>query len=161
FEPIADVDELVMIAAPHGGSEMADGVIARLVQRLIRLPEDSMGYLARLAVEQPDRVHVSVRDSYRFGGPTSVMTLSPDQPVIAAARKLPIADGVEIHSIAGVLDPADPAAGDGVVSLESARWPVGSVQQIVAGHDLQNAPATILALKRILLERIARQSAGE
>lgn len=158
FEPIPDVDELVMLAAPHGGSVMADGFIARLVQRLIRLPEETMGYLVQLAVRQPDKVQASVRESYQLGGPTSVATLSPDQPVIRAARNLPIADNVTIHSIVGVQDPSNSAAGDGVVSLQSASWPVGSVHQVVSGHDLQNAPATISVLKRILLDRIERQA---
>lgn len=161
FEPIPDVDELVMIAAPHGGSEMADGFIAGLVQRFIHLPEETMGYLVQLAVEQPDKVQPLVRESYRLGGPTSVVTLSPDQPVIGAARNLPIADGVTIHSIVGVQDPSRPAAGDGVVSIESASWPMGSVHQVVAGHDLQHAPATISVLKQVLLDRIGRRSDGE
>jgi hypothetical protein len=137
---------------------MADGFIARLVQRLIRLPEETMGYLVQLAVRQPDKVQASVRESYQLGGPTSVATLSPDQPVIRAARNLPIADNVTIHSIVGVQDPSNSAAGDGVVSLQSASWPVGSVHQVVSGHDLQNAPATISVLKRILLDRIERQA---
>lgn len=161
FEPIPDVDELVMIAAPHRGSRMAEGVVARMVQRLIQLPEETMDYLARLAAEQPNKVRPAVLESYRLGGPTSVVTLSPDQPVIAAARKLPISDHVTIHSIVGVQDPSDPAAGDGVVTLDSASWPVGSTYRVVAGHDLQNAPATISVLKRILLDRIGRRSDGD
>ena len=158
FQPIPDVDELVMLAAPHGGSTMADGFVAAVVKRLIRLPEETLGYLTRLVAEQPDKVQASVRESYRAGGPTSVVTLSPDQPVIAAARDLPIADGVLIHSIVGVQDPSNPAAGDGVVSLESASWPAGSMYQVVARHDLQDAPATISILKRILLDRLERRS---
>ncbi|MGY0560449.1 esterase/lipase family protein [Luteimonas sp. A277] len=156
FEPIPAVDELVMIAAPHGGSAMAHGFIAWIVQHLIRLPGETMDYLVELAVEQPDKVRPEVLASYRQGGPTSLVTLSPDQPVIRAARRLPIASGVTIHSIVGIQDPAKPETGDGVVSLESASWPTGSVDQVAAGHDLQTAPATISILKRILLERIGR-----
>ena len=154
FQPISDVDELVMIATPHGGSAWAEGLVARLVQRFIRLPVDTMDYLVHLAVEQPEMVQPSVLDNYRAGGPTSLATLSPEQPVMRAARTLPVADGVLVHSIIGILDPARPEAGDGVVSLESATWTTGRVDYVTAGHDLQTVPATISILKRILLERI-------
>ncbi|MGY0799603.1 esterase/lipase family protein [Lysobacter sp. A286] len=154
FQPIQGVDELVMIAAPHGGSTRAEGLVARLVQRFIRLPVDTMDYLVQLAVEHPESVQPSVLDNYRQGGPTSLGTLSPDQPVIHAARALPVIDGVAIHSIVGIQDPARPEKGDGVVSLESATWTAGSVDHVTAGHDLQTEPATISILKRILLKRI-------
>lgn len=156
FEAIPDVDELVMIAAPHGGSRRAEGLVARLVQRFIRLPAGAMDYLAQLATEQPERVQPVLRENYRQGGPTSLGTLSPGQPVMQAARTLQVVDGVEVHSIIGVRDLARPYEGDGVVSLESATWPAGTVDYVVAGHDLQADPATISILKRILLERLAR-----
>jgi hypothetical protein len=91
------------------------------------------------------------------GGPTSFDTLSPDQPLIQAGRKLPIADGIEIHSIIGVRDEDAPEKGDGIVSLTSAQWPQGSENRVRGGHDIQNEPETINLLKGILLERLRRQ----
>ena len=58
----------------------------------------------------------------------------------------------------GIRDSARPELGDGVVPLESATWPVGSVDHVEGAHDLQTAPATIAILKRILLERLARHA---
>ncbi|WP_457021326.1 esterase/lipase family protein [Luteimonas sp. A611] len=157
FEAIPGVDALVMIAAPHGGSRHAEGLVARLVQRFIRLPVNAMDYLVQLAVEQPQHVRQTVLENYRRGGPTSVATLSPDQPVMQAARQLRVAGGVQVHSIIGIQDLARPREGDGVVSLASATWPEGGVDYVVAGHDLQAAPATISILKRLLLERLERR----
>jgi hypothetical protein len=61
-----------------------------------------------------------------------------------------------VHSIIGIRDPTHPDRGDGVVPLESARWPAGDEELIPGGHDLHAEPATVLALKRILLERLER-----
>ena len=156
FEPVGGADTLVMIAAPHGGSDMANGLVARVVRRFIRLPADTTGYLVALASGQAGVLRPGLLASYR-GGIDSVATLTPGQPAMRAARSLPVLDGISIHSIIGVRDPDHPARGDGIVSLDSATWPAGSVDHVAAGHDLQAAPATISILKRILLDRLERQ----
>jgi triacylglycerol esterase/lipase EstA (alpha/beta hydrolase family) len=157
FAPIGAVDEVVFIAAPHGGSEYADGTLARLTRSLIHLPADALSFLGALAQANPDLVSDAVRSGDLVGGPTSFDTLSPDQPLIQAGRKLPIADGIEIHSIIGVRDEDAPEKGDGIVSLTSAQWPQGSETRVRGGHDIQNEPETINLLKAILLERLRRQ----
>lgn len=156
FDPIASVDTLVMIAAPHGGSDLASGLVARLLRRFIRLPVETMDDLARLATAHPDRIRPELLESYRRSSIDSLSTLSPGQPVMRAARSLPVEHGIALHSIIGIRDPDDPASGDGIVSLDSAHWPAGSSDYVTAGHDLQAAPATISTLKRILLERLQR-----
>lgn len=157
FAPIGAVDEVVFIAAPHGGSEYADGALAKLTRSLIHLPADALSFLGALAQANPDLVGDAVRSSYLVGGPTSFDTLSPDQPVIQAGRKLPIADGIEIHSIIGIRDEDAPEKGDGIVPLMSAQWPQGSESRVRGGHDVQDEPETINLLKEILLERLRRE----
>lgn len=157
FDPLPGADELVMIAAPHAGSAHADSWLARLVQRLIRLPVDATGYLVDLARSQPHSLRPALLEHYRRGGIDSVATLSPGQPVMRAARELPVVEGVHIHSIVGIRNPRRPERGDGIVSLASATWPAGAVHHVTAGHDLQSTPATISILKRILLDRLQRQ----
>ena len=98
FSPIGAVDEVVFIAAPHGGIVYADGD-SPSDARPIHLPADTLSFLGALA-RRPARGD-AVRSSFLIGGATSFDTLSPDQPVIQAGRKLPIADGIEIHSIIG------------------------------------------------------------
>jgi pimeloyl-ACP methyl ester carboxylesterase len=157
FKPIGAVDEVVFIAAPHGGSVYADGTLAKLTRGLIHLPADTLSFLGALAQANPDLVSDAVRSSYLVGGPTSFDTLSPDQPVIQAGRKLPIADGIEIHSIIGIRDEDKPEKGDGIVPLVSAQWPQGSENRVRGGHDVQDEPETIKLLKQILRDRLRRE----
>lgn len=154
YAPVADVDEVVFIAAPHGGSAMAEGWFAGIVRQFIHLPATTLGYLSRLANRHPDIIQPSLRDNFREGGPTSLTTLSPAQPVMQVARTLPVAPGIRIHSIIGIRDRNHPERGDGVVPLASASWPEGSTDLVDGGHNLQTRPATIAVLKRILLERL-------
>lgn len=162
FDPIADVDEVVFIAAPHGGSDMADGWFGRLVQRFVGTPAATLDYLIRMTSRNPVVVQPELRENYLAGGPSSLGTLSPGQSVTRAGRQLAVAPGVRIHSIIGIKDHAHPERGDGVVLLESASWPQGSTHLVDGEHDLQTEPATIDILKRILLDRLeARAVDGE
>jgi len=156
YPPVANVDEVVFIAAPHGGSAMAEGWFAGIVRQFIHLPATTLGYLSRLANHHPDIIQPSLRDNFREGGPSSLTTLSPTQPVMQVARTLPVLPGIRIHSIIGIHDRNHPERGDGVVPLASASWPAGSTDLIDGGHNLQTRPATIAVLKRILLERLGR-----
>lgn len=156
FPPLERVDEVVFIAAPHGGSAIADGWLARVVQRFVQVPADTLGFLGRLVESNPEGVDKSLHLSYRQGGPDSFGTLSPEQPVSRAGRDLAVMDGVRVHSIIGIRDQDRPERGDGVVTLDSASWPVGTVDYVPGAHDLQNEAATITVLKKILLERLAR-----
>lgn len=156
FKPVPGIDEVVLIAAPHGGSPMADGLLGRAARSLIGLPPRLLQPVVNLTRDNPERVRPELRSNYLAGGPKSLDTLSPAQPVIRAARALPVSQDVLVHSIIGIRDPTHPDRGDGVVPLDSARWPAGDEQFIPGGHDLHAEPATVLALKRILLKRLGR-----
>ncbi|MDZ4325893.1 MAG: hypothetical protein U1A73_12905 [Pseudomonas sp.] len=160
FEPIGGVEEVVFIATPHGGSVRADGPLASLVRGLIKGPGRTLEFLTRLARSNLERVRPDLRDNYQRGGPDSLNTLSPSQPVIQAARHLPIVPGIKTHSVIGIVDPALPAKGDGVVSLESASWPADAEYRIEGGHNLHTVPETILTLKGILLARLPSYAPG-
>ena len=160
FSPISDVDEVVFIAAPHGGSTIADGLFARILRGFVGTPARAPNFLTRLAQLNPNDIQPALRESYSQGGPKGVDTLSPQQPVIRAARALPVIKGVEIHSIVGIRNPRRPEDGDGVVPMESAVWPTGSEDRVEGGHDIHREPATIAVLKRILLNRLARRAQG-
>ena len=156
FDAMPGVDTAVFIAAPHRGSALADGFFARIVRGLIAAPPKALGILPRIAQGEPEAVQPALRASWAAGGPTSLDTLSPMQPVSKAARDLPLASGVVAYSIIAIADPAHPERGDGVVPLESSRWAGSTELRIHADHAAQDHPATVAALKRILLDRLAR-----
>lgn len=157
FEHVERVDEIVMIAAPHGGSDLADRTLGRIVRGLIEMPPQVLGYLTNVTRTNPDRVSPELKNNYLQGGPKSLDTLSPSQPVIRAARQLPVSPGVRIHSIIGIQNPDRPEDGDGIVPLESARWTAGTEHLVPGDHELHREPATALLIKQVLLERLDRQ----
>lgn len=158
FSKLEGLDEVVFIAAPHRGSLKAQGAVSRVIRKLIRGPGQALNFLARLASANPKVVRPAVRENYLMGGPGSLDTLTPTQPVSAAASRLPTAPGVRVHSIIGIKDPRHREAGDGVVSLESASWPGGETHLVEGDHGVHATPKTVLIIKRILLERIERNA---
>lgn len=156
FDALPGVDTAVFIAAPHRGSTLADGFLARIARGLMAARPKVLGVLSRTALGHPDAVQPALRASWAAGGPTSLDTLSPMHPVSKAARDLPLAPGVVAYSIIGIADPRHPERGDGVVPLESAQWPQSIELRVHAGHSAQDHPETVTALKRILLDRLVR-----
>ncbi|MCC8363700.1 alpha/beta hydrolase [Lysobacter sp. A6] len=156
FKPVPDIDTVVFISTPHGGSEAADGVVARLLRGLVESSAQAIGLLKRIATGAPDAIQPALQPVFAAGGPNSLDTLSPRNPVHRAARGLPIVPGVEAWSLIGIVDPDHPERGDGVVPLESQAWPGAKEVRIRGDHHLQAEPATVAALKRILLDRLAR-----
>lgn len=156
FGHVERVDEIVLIAAPHGGSDLADRTLGKIVRGFIEMPPQVLGYLTNVTRTNPDRVSPELKQNYLQGGPKSLDTLSPSQPVIRAARQLPVSPGVRIHSIIGIQNPDRPEDGDGIVRLDSARWTAGTEQLVPGDHELHRDPATALIIKRILLERLDR-----
>lgn len=156
FEHVEQVEEIVLIAAPHGGSELADRTIGKIVRGFIEMPPQVLGYLTNVTRTNPDRVRPELRENYLQGGPKSLDTLSPSQPIIRAARLLPVSAGVRVHSIIGIANPDRPEDGDGIVPLDSARWNAGAEHLVPGDHELHRDPATALIIKRILLERLDR-----
>lgn len=156
FSRLDALDEVIFIATPHRGSPKAGGPLSRLVRQLIQGPGQALSFLSRLARDNPAHVRPGVRESYLAGGPASFETLTPTQPVSAAASLLPIVQGVRAHSIIGIKDPRHPENGDGIVSLESASWPAVETHYVRGDHAIHGAPKTVLLIKRILLDRLAR-----
>jgi pimeloyl-ACP methyl ester carboxylesterase len=156
FDHVDRVDEIVMVAAPHGGSTLADRTLGKIVRGLIKLPPHVLEYLTNVTRLNRDRISPDLRQNYLEGGPKSLDTLSPNQPVIRAARQLPVSASVRVHSIIGIKNPDRPEDGDGLVSYASAHWPVGSEQLVTGDHELHRKPATALIIKQILLDRLDR-----
>jgi hypothetical protein len=86
--------------------------------------------------------------------PTSVDSMSPDDPLLKAIADLPLASGVRGHSIIAVKNgKGDPhQSKDGVVAYRSAHLAGMESEFIVhSGHSCQDKPETIEEVRRILL----------
>ncbi|MEW9572418.1 esterase/lipase family protein [Rhodanobacter sp. Si-c] len=155
FSPMPQVDEAVFLAAPHRGTPMARHTLARWVAELIRLPLGVLKEVANISDLLGDEggksapLHVS----------NSVGNLSDTDPFIVATENLPISPGVRYHSIIGLYKPHGPLAqsSDGVVPYASAHL-AGAASEVVipSWHSVQETPAAILELRRILRLHLQR-----
>jgi pimeloyl-ACP methyl ester carboxylesterase len=154
FEPMSQFDSAIFLAAPQRGTPFARLRIARWLSQLIRAPADlirQMGaaadYLAHDgSAGQP--VHV----------PSSIDSLSDNDPFIVAAADLPLSQAATYHVIVGQDDPGQPLvqSSDGLVPYSSAHMAVASSELVVhSGHSVQETPEAIVEIRRILREHAA------
>ena len=145
-----NVSRVVFVATPHRGSQLASNVLGRLARLLVRVPQ---------AVRS--RVYAIVSQNRRAlaaGAPirstSSLDSLGPRDPLVAAINDVPMRPGVRLHSILG--NRGRPGAvqrsSDGVVAYESAHLPQADSERVVpAGHTgTLKSPQTADELIRIL-----------
>ena len=151
FEPVPGIGRAVFIASPHRGTDVAGGRLGRWISRMVRLPLTLLeGFGDALLGE------VDVESAIARGGgtmPNSIDNLDARDPFVRAAADLPISPRLRYHSIVARLDPDGPLerSGDGLVPYPSAHLP-GALSEVVitSGHSVQETPAAILELRRIL-----------
>lgn len=161
FEPFPGVERVILIAAPHRGTDVAGGRLGRLFSRLVRLPltllegfDDVLRELAG-AGDSDRRKPPSL--------PNSIDNLSRDDPFVRAAATLPISPRVRYHTIIARRDPALPLAesDDGLVPYCSAHLPGAVSEKVIeSGHSVQETAEAILEIRRILHEDLAGGDAG-
>jgi len=157
FTPMAQVTRAVFLASPHRGTPYAQHRIARWIGNLIRLP---VGVLKEMA-----SITELIKSDGDDGGnapllriPNSIDNLSDTDPFIIAAADLPISPRVHYHTIIGVYKSKGPLqdSSDGVVPYRSAHLDgADSELAIPSWHSVQETPAAILELRRILRLQIA------
>jgi pimeloyl-ACP methyl ester carboxylesterase len=152
FKPLPFVQVVVFVATPHRGSYVAGNWLAHQVARLITAPLQITRVAGEFMTHNTDALAVEgVR-----GAPTAVDNMTPGNPFVQKLSGLPIAPGVEAHSIIAV-DAEGPPQGknDGVVEYDSAHID-GVASEIVvrSPHSCQSNPATIEEVRRILLEHL-------
>lgn len=148
FQPSAEVVRVIFIGTPHQGSKLADGGLGQLASRLAKLPQDALS-----DSEQILKNSVGIRNPAYKRIPKSVDLLRSDDPVLAAVFRLPVANGVHLHSIIGAghktLIKREPT--DGVVPVSSARHPGTDSELFVdANHYLHTHTETFNEVVRIL-----------
>jgi len=148
-KPLPFVKTVIFIATPHRGSYMASNPIVKFGNKFINLP----GGLAKSAVALGN-----LREPSMLGTPliipTALDNMDTSNPFIKTLSSLPIAPGVDAHSIIPVKGTGPIEDGnDGVVEYKSAHiGGVASELVVRSGHSTQATPQTIEEVRRILYE---------
>jgi hypothetical protein len=84
--------------------------------------------------------------------------MSPKNPVMLALAEIPVAPGIDAHSIIAVKGAGPAEAGDdGVVAYRSAHVDYVRSELVLRGsHSCQSMPATIEEVRRILREHLEK-----
>ena len=155
FEPIPQVRRVVFIATPHGGSSWATRAVGMLASAAVQQPEQIRAvHDAIVGANPPGTFHPDFEERI----PTTIDTLEPDSPLLAAMRPIPVAAGVTSHTIVGtghLTDGLDD--GDGVVSVPSGRTGgVVSERFVPATHTtIHHRPETVEEVVAILTAHAA------
>jgi pimeloyl-ACP methyl ester carboxylesterase len=148
-KPLPFVKRVVFIATPHRGSFLASNFLGKIANKFINLP----GGLAKSAVQIG-----KLRQSSMLGSsvaiPTALDNMDSSNPFLKTLVTLPIAPGVQAHSIIPVKGDGPAEKGnDGVVEYKSAHLDgVESELVVRSGHSTQGRPETIEEVRRILYE---------
>lgn len=159
FTPMPQVTRAVFLASPQRGTPYAQHTLARWFGNLIRLPANVIKEVASVS----DLIKGDSESSTPMRIPNSIDNLSDKDPFIVAAADLPMSPAVRYHTIVGVYTPPGPLidSSDGVVPYRSAHLDgAESELAIPSWHSVQETPAAILELRRILRLHAAAHSAA-
>ncbi len=145
-----DVHRVIFVATPHQGSQLAGGFLGNLGRLLVRVP--------RVVRTRIGAIVSRNRAAMAAGAPlkpsSSLDSLSPHDPLIAAVADMPLRPGVGQHSILGDRGRGGPPerSSDGVVPYPSSHLPRAESEFIVpAGHTgTLKRPETAREIIRIL-----------
>ena len=152
-EHLPQVERVIFIATPHGGSYLTEFSVARRIGRLVRLP-------AAVAAASVD-AFAGNADAFNFDisrwRPGSLTGMTPGSPFIQAMSRLPVSPAVRAHSIIPTLGDGPLAErSDGVVRYASAHLDgVESELVVRSSHSVQSNSAAIEEVRRILLLQLA------
>ncbi|MGH7391136.1 MAG: esterase/lipase family protein [Candidatus Rokuibacteriota bacterium] len=150
--PLPFVKRVVFLATPHRGSELTVGRIAKWVTGFIKAPFAVAETFTDLVTRNRDALVLSSADAKpRLG--TSLDQMNPRNGFLRTLAGIPLAPGVAANSIIAVKGSGPVEDGeDGVVAYRNARLDgVESELVVRSGHSLQDQPATVEEVRRILL----------
>lgn len=152
LEALPFVKRVVFISTPHRGSYSATGLARTLARKIVALP----GQVVNVTTEFTGLTEgLDLPDELR-GTPTSIDSMSPQNPVILTLADIPLAPGIKGNSIIAVKGDGDYHEGkDGLVRYSSAHVDYVESEFIVRGpHSCQKMPPTIEEVRRILHEHL-------
>ena len=154
LKPLPFVKTVIFLSTPHRGSYLSQGWTRSLLRSLVSLPAKF--------VQTPMDMYEYMTDDIKkvLGGKvviTSADSMSPENPVIRALAEIPLASGIEGHSIIAVQGEGDSELGDdGVVEYKSAHLDGMASELIVSGgHSSQLNPLAIDEVRRILVDNLS------
>ena len=152
-EHLPQVERVIFIATPHGGSYLTEFSVTRLLSRLVRLPAALAGVGVEALAGNADALTYDI-SRWR---PGSLAGMTPGSPFIRAISGLPVSPSVRAHSIIPTLGDGPLAErSDGVVRYESAHLDgVQSELVVHSSHSVQSNSAAIEEVRRILLLQLA------
>lgn len=155
-KPLPFVKSVVFIATPHRGSYQSSNFVRNIVRKLISLPMDTLHATNDIltgvqGIDTPGIISGVI--------PNSLDGMSPKNPVMLALAEIPVAPGIDAHSIIAVNTRGDLAnSNDGVVAYASSHVDYVQSEFVVQGfHSCQSLPPTIEEVRRILMEHLAKQ----
>ncbi|MFT8808872.1 lipase family alpha/beta hydrolase [Gluconobacter sp.] len=151
--PLPEARSVVFISTPQHGSYIAGLSVAQLVGRLVTFPVSVQEVIRSVFASSPEIRKLNMRP-WRVG---SVYGMSPHSSFIRSLAAIPVAPGIEGHSIIPVLGDGPLAtADDGVVMYESAHVPDVQSELVVrhSGHSTQSNPVTTAEVRRILIRQL-------
>lgn len=156
FSPNPDIARVVFIGTPHQGSEDASRCIGQLGAALVESDPQRDREHAQLVRDNPGVFNVEFERRI----PRSIDLLEPQNPFLLTTMRLRFRAGVEVHSVAGVIDrliSTEPS--DGVVRLTSARLLGASSERIApAKHTELTQDSTVISEVARILHEHARSS---
>jgi pimeloyl-ACP methyl ester carboxylesterase len=149
IKPLPFVKTVIFIATPHRGSFLARDAFVKFGDKFLNLP----GGVAKSAV-QLAKIRKQDPLAAPFTIPTALDNQDPSNPFLRTLATMPIAPGVDAHSIIPVKGDGPVEDGnDGVVEYKSAHIDgVESELVVRSGHSTQGTPQTIEEVRRILYE---------
>jgi pimeloyl-ACP methyl ester carboxylesterase len=157
YEALPFVKRVVFISTPHRGSYAAGSFIRNIARRLVTLPSTLVRRTGELSGL---REKLDLPKELR-GTPTSLDSMSPENPVLLTLADIPLAPGIKGHSIISIQGDGDFKKGkDGLVAYDSAHVDYVDSEFIVRSfHSCLAKPATIEEVRRILREHISETPA--
>lgn len=155
FEPTPQLGRAIFIAAPHQGTPVASYQWVRWLSQIITLPVTLIGKTAELinlVGKTGEDADVMLSRSLN-----SIDNLRDDNPFLRMTTQLQIKPGLPYHSIIGQQDALMPLveSTDGLVPYSSAHLAGAQSEKVITGgHSIQETPAAIVEIRRILTEHI-------
>jgi pimeloyl-ACP methyl ester carboxylesterase len=155
FDADPCVRRVVFLGTPHHGSKLSPSPPARLLSKLVRLPQQLMDAARDVAQENPG-VWTSLGSPTAPRLPNSLDLLSPGAPALELLAARPAPAGVHYHSIIGVAFGKGQSGTDGIVPYTSAHVEgVDSELVVPAIHTtVHHHPRAVLEVMRILREHL-------